>query len=507
MLGHVAALKLFPYAAVEKLRQQAQARGQLNRFSKGELALSLPNHKSRTVVRPAPDLMYLAAVFDVSISPVKLRARVPRDTYWSISCYSMSADCFFVHNDSQVEGDDGVVEIFLLGPQHDPRPESLGIADRDKSHTIIVQSPSTTGFLLHRILVLDKKDERKYASWCKENFSIHELDANQFGKPFAPIVGRFYSNLKSGCGFVKKDSMSERGLKVEPSSSGSSTNRNIIAGQHLAELSSGAISSKTSMGFLAWFVLSMRLFSPRRGGTSIVSSTVIPATASLMLGIASAASGALLTQQLFWKFVAPRLNLVPKIRIGSSPWTTIPLAGSAFAGLYSRAAVAMTGLFALTPDEALYFNAGKDEDGDPLMADQEYSIMLPVSAPQLPGRWWSITVYGADHFLIDNKMGKYSVNMKDVNRNNQAPASVPTAQNVNWRWRFTLVPDDCCGERGSIAVLPMGRRRHERVFLTLRLYNPDPMLQQDSHRGIRSVAMPRILKKSGADLPKSASRL
>ena len=142
-----------------------------------------------------------------------------------------------------------------------------------------------------------------------------------------------------------------------------------------------------------------------------------------------------------------------------------------------------------------YFNAAKDDDGDPLMADQEYSIMLPASAPQIPCRWWSITVYGTDHFLIDNKVGKYSVNMKDVNRNALTRASASNAQNGKWRWRFELVPDECCEDAGNAVVLPMGARRHERVFLTLRLYNPDPTLQQHSHRGIRTAVMPRILKK------------
>ena len=64
-------------------------------------------------------------------------------------------------------------------------------------------------------------------------------------------------------------------------------------------------------------------------------------------------------------------------------------------------------------DEAIYFVAGTDDDGDPLMANQEYEVVL-VATTRLPARWWSITAYGKDHFLIKNRLNKFSVNVRNV---------------------------------------------------------------------------------------------
>ena len=116
-----------------------------------------------------------------------------------MSVYSASTDCFYVLNDAQARqrsqrrpGDD-TITVYLLGPQHDPRPEALGIADEegiDRGTTIILQSPSTAGVLLHRILVQDRADEPVYARWYRENFSVRELDPERFAKPYAPVAGR-----------------------------------------------------------------------------------------------------------------------------------------------------------------------------------------------------------------------------------------------------------------------------------------------------------------------------
>jgi hypothetical protein len=153
--------------------------------------------------------------------------------------------------------------------------------------------------------------------------------------------------------------------------------------------------------------------------------------------------------------------------IKAGAWTTNPLIGSVQADMYLRAYVARTGLFALSKTEALYYNAFTDEDGDPLRADCDYII----EGGDLPARWWSITAYDKDHFLVPNVLNRYSYNAKNVGRNEQGRYKIqlsPTPKVQNW--------------------LPAPRQGN--MSLTLRAYNPAPALAEN----MGSVELPRITK-------------
>ena len=153
--------------------------------------------------------------------------------------------------------------------------------------------------------------------------------------------------------------------------------------------------------------------------------------------------------------------------IKAGAWTTNPLIGSVQADMYLRAYVARTGLFALSKTEALYYNAFTDEDGDPLRADCDYII----EGGDLPARWWSITAYDKDHFLVPNVLNRYSYNAKNVGRNEQGRYKIhlsPTPKAQNW--------------------LPAPRQGN--MSLTLRAYNPAPALAEN----MGSAELPRITK-------------
>jgi hypothetical protein len=80
-------------------------------------------------------------------------------------------------------------------------------------------------------------------------------------------------------------------------------------------------------------------------------------------------------------------------------WRTNLAIGSSRAGMYIRALVARTGLFALNKSETIYFIADTDDDGEPLHSSCDYRI----EGKDIETRWWSITAYGEDHFLLRMK--------------------------------------------------------------------------------------------------------
>lgn len=143
--------------------------------------------------------------------------------------------------------------------------------------------------------------------------------------------------------------------------------------------------------------------------------------------------------------------------ISNGPWRTSLVTGSAEAGPYTRARVAIGGLLALAPSETIYFTAISDDAGEPLSARCDYRL----AGGELAARWWSVTAYAADDFLIPNDGGRYSLSRTTLER--AAPGGA---------WSAIVSPEPHEGN-----WLPSGRPREAGAFsLTLRLYNPAPSL-------------------------------
>jgi len=136
--------------------------------------------------------------------------------------------------------------------------------------------------------------------------------------------------------------------------------------------------------------------------------------------------------------------------ISDGPWKTNLAIGSAQSDAYTRASVALHGLLALNRSETIYFTATMDESGAALDGACRYAI----EGRDPSARWWSITAYGADDYLIPNDANRYSVSATTIARSADGHYSVQVggkSGGANW---IALAP-------GSFS-------------LTLRLYNPGP---------------------------------
>lgn len=151
------------------------------------------------------------------------------------------------------------------------------------------------------------------------------------------------------------------------------------------------------------------------------------------------------------------------------PWRASLATGSPDADPYTRARVAVAGLLALAPSETIYFTATTDDTGEPLRAECDYAL----GGGEVPARWWSITAYGADHFLIPNAAGRYAIGQTTVARDAAG----------RWRARVSAEPSDGdwipSGDAGAFS-------------LTLRLYNPDAAVARDP----ASAALPSLAREA-----------
>jgi len=131
------------------------------------------------------------------------------------------------------------------------------------------------------------------------------------------------------------------------------------------------------------------------------------------------------------------------------PWTTGSDFGTADASAKTRAVVARRGLLALPASEARYYNAAVDDSGQALNGHCRYRI----SGGALPARWWSLTVYDGDGYLVKNDPGVYSIGSAALRPDEQV------------RWNVAVAPNKQPGN-----WLPSGNIDH--FELTLRVYLP-----------------------------------
>lgn len=155
-------------------------------------------------------------------------------------------------------------------------------------------------------------------------------------------------------------------------------------------------------------------------------------------------------------------------QIINGAWATNTDNGTAEASALARARVALFGLLALPAKEAMYYRAATDSAGAPLTGNCTYT----VSGGELDARWWSITLYKGEGWLVKNEANRWSVG---------GNAPVRDAQG---KWSFTVSPEPVEG-----LWLPTGRI--PAFDLTLRVYHPKGALIDDPAKAV----LPTIRKE------------
>ena len=155
----------------------------------------------------------------------------------------------------------------------------------------------------------------------------------------------------------------------------------------------------------------------------------------------------------------------------SGPWETGKSFGTVDANALTRAKVALSGRLALPAKEAMYFTAKNDSDGRALDGRCNYV----VHGGTLDGRWWSITLYEGEGWLVKNAANRWSV-----------AGNAPT-RDAQGNWSFTVSPNPAEG-----VWLPTGGTPH--FDLTLRTYHPRGALLNDP----ANAKLPIVTRKACA---------
>jgi hypothetical protein len=89
------------------------------------------------------------------------------------------------------------------------------------------------------------------------------------------------------------------------------------------------------------------------------------------------------------------------------------------AGVYGtdylqRAFITAIGLGANRPQDAVYPTAEVDADGKPFDGANKYVLHFPKGQTPPADAFWSITMYNADYFFVDNPLNKYTVSPRNA---------------------------------------------------------------------------------------------
>jgi len=105
-----------------------------------------------------------------------------------------------------------------------------------------------------------------------------------------------------------------------------------------------------------------------------------------------------------------------------------------------RAEVAIVGIGANTPEEAVYPGSLADSDGNLLDGSNDYRMVYPAGDLPPARYFWSLTMYDREGFLVDNPIDRYSLGPSHPPLITRPDGSIvveishdePTADDVNW---------------------------------------------------------------------------
>jgi uncharacterized membrane protein len=103
--------------------------------------------RSRTVVRPSPDLLYSICVYDLSAADgvVRVSAHDMPQSYWSVSVFDANTHNFYTLNDRQAKT--GAADFLLAAP---------GTSPAGDGRLPVIAAPTSRGIVLFRTLVNDE---------------------------------------------------------------------------------------------------------------------------------------------------------------------------------------------------------------------------------------------------------------------------------------------------------------------------------------------------------------
>ena len=331
-----------------------------------------PTHESRTVVIPCPDFFYSTVAVSLHSAADALLITAPASEYASLGVYDCNAKCTEVVNQSGTQLQCMLLSVFNNEDDRTIRNAFFRLNQDDlvEANLRICRMKSATGLLLHRLLVPDPTQNDKYK--LIQDMLICKSIALELPKTDHAAKIRRFGIFTGILLFFSLP---------------------FLTAENMFQLHNIAMKDIGTINFGRW-------------GIVFIVSVIIGSTLAFLT-----------IRYLKNPKYASRLNLTKSTRIGSWKFhmlsTLTPNKGlnslvGALQSLLRHIVTFLHGALGLLPSEVIYGTCITDSRGDLLEFGRSYLIKVPKL--DLRCQWWSITLYGADLFLIPNDQGIYSVN-------------------------------------------------------------------------------------------------
>jgi hypothetical protein len=100
-------------------------------------------------------------------------------------------------------------------------------------------------------------------------------------------------------------------------------------------------------------------------------------------------------------------------------WTFATKTGLYGADYLQRALITAIGLGANRPQDAIYPTSEKDADGRPYDGAHKYVMHIPKGQMPPAKGFWSLTMYNAEYFFVENPLNRYTLSSRDKFKTNK----------------------------------------------------------------------------------------
>ena len=379
----------YPLVLMELTRRSMVQEAPENAFAHSQ---ALPDHNFRQVVRPNNDTLYSVAWLNLAAEPLLLELPDTAGRYFVIPLMDAWTDVFATIG-KRTRGT-GTGRYFLTGPDWE------GTVPAGLEH---VAAPTNMVWIIGRVQINGPDDVAELAR-LQQGFRI--------GDPAGSVTNS--AAVANADEVVQGENHSDPSAQVEQMSGSEFLQllAQIMIDQPPREEDASYLSRLAGIGLLA----GQRFEAERLSGLEAW---------SLDLGK---------------KLAHNRIRAELDSRNLENGWAVARRGIGNYGTDYgTRTAVAMIGLGALPPEEAMYPNASVDGDGRPLSGDNNYRIHFGSGQTPPVGAFWSLTMYDADGFLVDNPIGRYTLGDRDALHFNDDGSldiliqhAAPAADKANW---------------------------------------------------------------------------
>lgn len=329
------------------------------------LSRTYPNAQFRDVTAPNADTLYSTAWLDLSKEPYVYSLPDQGDRYFLMPMLSGWTDVFEVPG-KRTTGD-AAQKYLITGP---------GWTGKVPDGLKQLKSPTNMVWILGRTYCTGTPEDYKAVHALQNQYKLVPLSF--YGKPYVPIPGTIDPKIDM------KTPVREQVNRMDPAAYFDLLAK-LMKDNPPAEADRPMIEKMAKIGIVP--------------GKKFDAAALDPAVAKALANVPKTG---------FEKIMGHFKNA----GTAENGWTFTTQTGVYGTQYLQRALITAIGLGANRPQDAVYPTSDVDVDGKPYSGKNNYVIHFPKGQTPPAKAFWSITMYDADYFFVNNPLNRYTVSSR-----------------------------------------------------------------------------------------------